>query len=220
MADTLTVDFRITHPRGPTIHGALEMPALRHSITVLSGPSGCGKTTILRCLAGLDRPDQGRIRFGEEVWFDADSKTHLTPQERGIGLVFQDYALFPHLNVEENIAYGLHALAKNERQTRVDEIMQRFGLNEQRLRRPRQISGGQQQRAALARALVTQPRLLLLDEPLSALDTGLRHDLREELRLHLKALDIPVVLVTHDEAEAQLLADQAVRMQPSGMNRS
>jgi molybdate transport system ATP-binding protein len=212
MADTLTADFHLTHPRGPTIHGVLEMPALRHSITVLAGPSGGGKTSILRCLAGLERPERGRIVFGEEVWLDADSNTHLSPQQRGIGFVFQDYALFPHLSVADNIAYGLQALPRPLRTGRVDEIIQRFGLEEQRQRRPHQISGGQQQRTALARALVTQPRLLLLDEPLSALDTGLRHDLREELRLHLRALDIPVVLVTHDESEAQLLADRIVRI--------
>ena len=212
MDDTLTADFHITHPRGPTIHGALEMPAKRHSITVLFGPSGCGKTTVLRCLAGLERPERGRIIFGDDVWFDSDTKTHLSPQKRGIGLVFQDYALFPHLSVAENIAYGLDALPKPERQTRVDEIIQRFGLDEQRHRRPRQISGGQQQRVALARALVTQPRLLLLDEPLSALDTGLRNELREDLRIQLKTLDIPVVLVTHDQAEAELLGEQIIMM--------
>jgi molybdate transport system ATP-binding protein len=212
MVDTLTADFHITHPRGPTIHGALEMPAKRHSITVLFGPSGCGKTTVLRCLAGLERPEHGRIIFGDDVWFDSDTKTHLSPQKRGIGLVFQDYALFPHLSVAENIAYGLDALPKPERQTRVDEIIQRFGLDEQRHRRPRQISGGQQQRVALARALVTQPRLLLLDEPLSALDTGLRNELREDLRIQLKTLDIPVVLVTHDQAEAELLGAQIIMM--------
>jgi ABC-type branched-subunit amino acid transport system ATPase component len=212
MADTLTADFHLTHPRGPTIHGVLEMPAWRHSVTVLAGPSGGGKTSILRGLAGLERPERGRIVFGEEVWLDADSNTHLSPQQRGIGFVFQDYALFPHLSVADNIAYGLQALPRPLRTGRVDEIIQRFGLEEQRQRRPHRISGGQQQRTALARALVTQPRLLLLDEPLSALDTGLRHDLREELRLHLRALDIPVVLVTHDEAEAQLLADRIVRI--------
>jgi molybdate transport system ATP-binding protein len=218
MADTLTADFLITHPCGPTIHGALEMPAKRHSITVLFGPSGCGKTTVLRCLAGLERPERGRIIFGDAVWFDAETKTHLSPQQRGIGLVFQDYALFPHLSVAENIAYGLHALPKPERETRVDEIIQRFGLDEQRHRRPRQISGGQQQRVALARALVTQPRLLLLDEPLSALDTGLRCELRDDLRIQLKALEMPVVLVTHDEDEARLLADRTFKMQASDVN--
>jgi len=212
MADTLTADFHLTHPRGPTIHGVLEMPATTHSITVLFGPSGCGKTTALRCLAGLERPERGRIQFGDQVWFDFESRTHLSPQDRGIGFVFQDYALFPHLRVVENIEYGLHALTMLERQTRVNEVIERFGLNEVRHRRPSQISGGQQQRAALARSLVTRPRLLLLDEPLSALDTGLRNELREDLRRHLQALDIPVVLVTHDEDEARLLADRVIKM--------
>jgi molybdate transport system ATP-binding protein len=210
MADTLIAEFSITHPRGPTIHGALEMPSRRHSITVLFGPSGSGKTTILRCLAGLERPERGRIQFGDEVWFDAVGKACLTPQQRGIGFVFQDYALFPHLSVAENIAYGLQKIPKPECLTRVDEAIQRFGLNEQRHRRPGQISGGQQQRVALARALVTQPRLLLLDEPLSALDTGLRESLRDELRQQLRSLAIPVILVTHDAAEAELLGDQIV----------
>lgn len=212
MAETLTADFEVTHPRGPTIHGVLEMPATRHSITVLLGPSGCGKTTLLRCLAGLERPQAGRIQFREEVWFDAVSQTHLTPQQRGIGFVFQDYALFPHLSVAENIAYGLHGLPETEREIRVDEFIHRFGLSDQRHRRPCQISGGQQQRVALARTLVTQPRLLLLDEPLSALDTGLRNALREDLRRHLRSLEIPVVLVTHDDEEAGLLADEMVLM--------
>ena len=216
MGETLTADFRLTYRRGPTICGVLEMPALRHSITVLAGPSGCGKTSVLRSLAGLERPERGRIVFGEEVWLDAAAETHLTPQQRGIGFVFQDYALFPHLSVVENIAYGLRTLPGPVRGNRVDEIIQRFGLEEQRQRRPHHISGGQQQRVALARALVTRPRLLLLDEPLSALDSGLRRDLREELRLHLRAVDIPVVLVTHDEAEAQLLADRIVRIHAPG----
>ncbi|MEZ5386579.1 MAG: ABC transporter ATP-binding protein [Prosthecobacter sp.] len=210
MAGTLTADFHITHPRGPTIHGQLEMPAAQHCTTVLFGPSGCGKTTVLRCLAGLERPQQGRITFGQEVWFDASGKTCLTPQQRGIGLVFQDYALFPHLSVVENIAYGLHNLAKHEHEDRVEETLRRFGLAELRHRLPRQISGGQQQRTALARSLVTRPRLLLLDEPLSALDTGLRTALRNDLHHHLQTLDIPVVLVTHDESEANLLADHIV----------
>lgn len=213
MADTLTADFTITHPCGPTIHGSLEMPALRHSIAVLFGPSGSGKTTILRCLAGLERPGQGHIRFGDEVWFDAVSKSCLTPQQRGIGFVFQDYALFPHLSVAENIAYGLGKMPKPERLSRVDDTIQRFALEEQRHRRPGQISGGQQQRVALARALVTQPRLLLLDEPLSALDTALRESLREDLRQQLRGVSIPVILVTHDQAEAELLGDQIVMVE-------
>lgn len=212
MADTLTADFLLTHPRGPAIHGRLEMPATQHSITVLLGSSGCGKTTVLRCLAGLERPQQGRITFGSEVWFDSERRIHLPPQQRRIGFVFQDYALFPHLSVADNIAHGLHTLPPHERSARVDAMLQRFDLTAERHRRPREISGGQQQRVALARALVIQPRLLLLDEPLSALDTDLRESLREDLRHHLRALNIPVLMVTHDRTEARLLADQLVIM--------
>lgn len=212
MADTLTADFHLSHPRGPTIHGLLEMPATQHSITVLLGSSGCGKTSVLRCLAGLERPQQGRITFGAEVWFDAERGIHLPPQQRRIGFVFQDYALFTHLSVADNIAHGLHALPTQERSARVEEMLQRFDLSAERDRRPREISGGQQQRVALARALVIQPRLLLLDEPLSALDTDLRESLREELRQHLRALNIPVLMVTHDRAEARLLGDQLIIM--------
>jgi molybdate transport system ATP-binding protein len=210
MADTLTADFQFTHPGGPTIHGALDMAAKQHSIIVLFGPSGCGKTTVLRCLAGLERPGSGKIVFGEETWFDGASRICLSPQRRGIGYVFQEYALFPHLTLAENIAYGLHALPKSEHEQRMQEMMRRFELEELSHRRPWQISGGQQQRVALARALVTQPRLLLLDEPLSALDTRLRTTLREELHRQLKTLQIPVVLVTHDEDEAESLADQVI----------
>lgn len=212
MADTLTADFQLTHPRGPAIHGRLEMPATQHSITVLLGSSGCGKTTVLRCLAGLERPQQGRISFGAEVWFDSTRHIHLPPQQRRIGFVFQDYALFPHLSVADNIAHGLLPLPPHERSIRVEAMLQRFDLTAERHRRPREISGGQQQRVALARALVIQPRLLLLDEPLSALDTDLRESLREDLRHHLRALNIPVLMVTHDRAEARLLADQLIIM--------
>jgi molybdate transport system ATP-binding protein len=210
MADTLSADFQLSHPRGPTIYGALKMPAMRHFITVLLGSSGCGKTTVLRCLAGLERPQRGFIRFGEECWLDAGQKLCLTPRERGVGFVFQDYALFPHLSVEDNIGYGLNHLPRAERRAEVDGMLVRFGLSEALQRRPREISGGQQQRVALARALVARPRLLLLDEPLSALDTPLRRELREDLRQQLRALEIPVVLVTHDEEEAELLADQLI----------
>ncbi len=213
MADALTAHFQITHPRGPTIPGALEMPAARHSITVLFGPSGCGKTTVLRCLAGLARPESGMIRFGEEAWFDAERRIQRPPQQRRVGLVFQDYALFPHLSVTDNIGYGLQDVSKVERRARVEEMLDRFGLGELRGRRPRAISGGEQQRVALARALVRKPRLLLLDEPLAALDTGLREALRRELCHQLRGLDIPVVMVTHDAGEARLVADQLVLME-------
>jgi len=218
MADTLTARFTKRfpgdrHTPGDTvIRGELEMPARRHSVTVLFGPSGCGKTTVLRSLAGLERIDEGCIRFAGETWADAAARLHLSPQRREIGFVFQDYALFPHLSVAGNIAYGLRRLPKAERQERVEAVLVRYDLSPHAGKRPRQLSGGQQQRVALARSMVTRPRLLLLDEPLSALDTDLREDLRDELCRTLRSLEIPVVLVTHDRAEAELVADQIIEM--------
>jgi molybdate transport system ATP-binding protein len=143
-------------------------------ITVLFGPSGCGKTTVLRCLAGLERPDKGTILFGEEFWFGPAGRPPFSPQRRRVGFVPQDYGLFPHLSVEQNIGYGLHALPARESRARVGETMRWLGLEGLERRRPGALSGGQQQRVALARALVTRPRLLLLDEPLSALDAPAR----------------------------------------------
>src|SRR5205823_4699837 len=141
--------------------------------------SGSGKSTALRCLAGLERPDRGTIRFGDEIWFDSARGIFLPPQRRRIGYLFQDYALFPHLRVAQNIAYGL---AKFARQQRIEEITALLGLSGLEDRYPKQLSGGQQQRVALARALVCRPRLLLLDEPLSALDAPTREHLRRQLR--------------------------------------
>ncbi len=211
MDATLTAEFTKTFP-GATIRGRIGRPARDRGVTVLFGPSGCGKTTVLRCLAGLERPEAGLIRWGDETWFDAARGVHLPPQRRGIGYVFQDYALFPHLSVADNIGFGLHRLDGAERRRRVGEVLERFGLAEQARRRPRQLSGGQQQRVALARALACRPRLLLLDEPLSALDPVLRGRLRAELLRHLGSFGIPVLLVTHDREEALALGDELVVM--------
>jgi len=197
---------------GAVIHGEVNRALDAPGVTVLFGPSGCGKTTVLRCLAGLERPEEGRIQFGEETWFDARKAVCLPPQRRRVGLVFQDYALFPHLNVEANIAYGLRSAPTGERAGRVQEIMERYGLASLALQHPRQLSGGQQQRVALARALVCRPRVLLLDEPLSALDATLREELRGELRRWLAGCEVPVFLVTHDRTEALALGDDLVVM--------
>lgn len=209
MADALIASFTKRFS-GAVIRGELHLPARRHSITVLFGPSGCGKTTVLRCLAGLETPEAGTIQYGAETWFDAGRALQLTPQQRGIGFVFQDYALFPHLTVAGNVGYGLRGLSASERQRRVDELLERFELTAQARQHPRQLSGGQQQRVALARSLACRPKLLLLDEPLSALDTALREQLRGELRRLLAACNIPVLLVTHDRNEALALADEIV----------
>ena len=220
MADTLTAKFTKRFPGGAVIRGELNRPVHGHSVTVLFGPSGCGKTTLLRCLAGLERPEEGVIQFGQETWFDARQGVCLAPQQRGVGLVFQDYALFPHLTVAGNIGYGLHGLTATGRKQRIREMLERFELAEVAEQRPRQLSGGQQQRVALARALVCRPRMLLLDEPLSALDATLREQLRGELRRLLAACDIPVFLVTHDRAEALALGDELIVMSGGTVRQS
>jgi molybdate transport system ATP-binding protein len=179
-------------------------------VTVLFGPSGAGKTTLLRALAGLDRPEAGRITFGEETWFDATTGAFVPPQGRGVGFLFQDYALFPHLTVAGNLAYGLQGRPRGEREARVAEVAGRLGLTDLLARRPAGLSGGQRQRVALARALAPRPRLLLLDEPLSALDAPTREALRGELRRILEQAGVPAVVVTHDRTEALALGDRLV----------
>jgi molybdate transport system ATP-binding protein len=179
-------------------------------VTVLFGPSGAGKTTVLRCLAGLERPDRGTIRFGDQTWFDAARAIWVPPQRRQLGHLSQDYALFPHLSVAGNVAYGLGGLAAAEQKRRVEELVEMFGLAGLEGRCPGQLSGGQQQRVALARALARRPGLLLLDEPLSALDAPTREQLRRQLRRWLVGLGVPTLLVTHDRIEALTLGDRVV----------
>lgn len=212
MKPELTAEFAMRYRNGPTVSASLRLPMERRRVVVLFGPSGCGKTTVLRCLAGLERPDTGFIRVGELSWFDHDQGICLRPQQRDVGFLFQEYALFPHLSVRANIAYGLTGLAEEERNRQVEEWLRRFHLGSLGSRRPREISGGQQQRIALARALARRPRLLLLDEPLSALDASLRVEVREQLRVVLGELDIPSVLVTHDPEDVRALGDEVIQM--------
>jgi len=181
-------------------------------ITVLFGASGCGKTTVLRCLAGLERPDAGRIAFDGQIWSDAEKHVFLPARARDIGFVPQDYGLFPHLTAERNVAYGLCQMAPRQRHLRVAETLEWIGLHGLAKRLPRELSGGQQQRVALARAMARRPRLLLLDEPLSALDAPTRQGLRRELRGWLRHFAIPTLLVTHDRQEAVALGDHLVVM--------
>ena len=174
-------------------------------IGVLIGPSGCGKTTLLRAIAGLEPLASGSIRLGGE---QVGSPTHqLPPEQRRIGMVFQDYALFPHLDVGRNIAFGLQDWPKAERPARVREVLALVGLEGMESRYPHELSGGQQQRVALARALAPQPRLLLLDEPFSNLDVELRERLAHELRAILKAAGATALFVTHDQLEAFAIGD-------------
>ncbi len=206
----LIAEFEKHFPGGPVIQVELRRPADAFSLTVLFGRSGSGKSTTLRCLAGLERPERGTIRFGDEIWFDAARGIFLPPQRRRIGYLFQDYALFPHLRVAQNIGYGLGKIAAPERRQRIEEITALLALAGLEDRYPRQLSGGQQQRVALARALVCRPRLLLLDEPLSALDAPSREHLRRQLRHWLVELRMSTILVTHDRIEALALGDHVV----------
>jgi molybdate transport system ATP-binding protein len=179
-------------------------------VVALFGPSGAGKTLTLGCLAGLVRPDRGRIVVNGTVFFDSDRGIDVPPQRRRLGYVFQGYALFPHLSVEGNVAYGLRDRPRDERRRRAAEVMERLGLGPLARRRPRELSGGQQQRVALGRALAVDPELLLLDEPLSALDAPLRRQLRRELMAIVREWNKATVLVTHDLSEAFQLADRVV----------
>ena len=205
MERALTFEIVRRFRRGPRIAARAEWALAQDRVTVLFGPSGAGKTTILRALAGLERPDAGVVVFDGETWFDAARRVNVPPQARRVGLVFQDSALFPHLPVEGNIAFGLRGRPRAERRARVEELAARLGIEDLLHRRPAELSSGQRQRVALARALAPGPRLLLLDEPLSALDGPAREALRGELRALLERAEVPAVVVTHDRAEARAL---------------
>ena len=207
MAATLTIDCRKTFPGRFTAAAQLVLPLDPPRVLILFGPSGSGKTTLLRCLAGLEWPDEGRIQFGSTTWIDAAAHVRLSPQARRIGYMPQDYALFPTHTVAGNIAYGLSDLQSAARQERVRELIALLQLQGLEQAKPTQLSGGQQQRVALARAIARRPQLLLLDEPLSALDAPTRVKLCGELRALLTQQAIPAIVVTHDWAEALTLGD-------------
>jgi molybdate transport system ATP-binding protein len=178
------------------------------NVLALVGPSGSGKTTVLRTIAGLYRPNEGVVRCAGATWMDSSTQTYLAPQHRTVGMVFQDYALFPHLSVSGNIQAALGHLPRAERPRRVQELLDLVNLSGLEQRRPHALSGGQQQRVAIARALARNPSVLLLDEPFSAVDQVTRRKLRRELAALRRNLQIPVVLVTHDLEEAAMLADR------------
>jgi len=208
MAAKMIVDIAKCFPGRLMLEARFEVPIDPPAVLILFGPSGSGKTTILRCLAGLEQPDRGFIQFGMDTWFDGTAGIRATPQSRRLGYMFQDYALFPTETVAGNVAYGLADMASNERKARVTDALALLQLQGVESMKPAQLSGGQQQRVALARAIARRPRLLLLDEPLSALDAPTRARVRGELRHLLKQLAIPSVVVTHDWGEALALGDQ------------
>jgi iron(III) transport system ATP-binding protein len=195
---------------GPASRAAVDAVSLglqRGEIGVLIGPSGCGKTSLLRAIAGLERLRTGCIRIDGGLLGDAAQALHVAPEARRIGMVFQDYALFPHLSVAENVAFGVAHLGGAERRERTREVLDLVGLGHAGRRAPHELSGGQQQRVALARALAPRPRLLLLDEPFSSLDVDLRERLAQEVRAILKTLQTTALFVTHDQFEAFAIGD-------------
>lgn len=181
---------------------------------VLLGPSGCGKTTLLRCLAGLETPDKGEIIIGDNVVFDNSKKINIAPGKRELGMVFQSYALWPHMTVYDNLKFGLDVLKapKNEASDRLDKVLGDVGLSDLAGRYPSELSGGQQQRVALARLLVTQPNVFLMDEPISNLDARLRMDMRVELKRFQAETGSTTVYVTHDQTEAMTMSTRVVVM--------
>ncbi|MBP2651873.1 MAG: potA 1 [Firmicutes bacterium] len=180
-----------------------------NSILVLLGPSGCGKTTTLRCIAGLTCPDDGTITFGKEIFYSGSNQIFVAPKDRNIGYMFQDYALFPHMNVNNNIWYGVKQKTVEIKQS-YDKLVELLKIGHLANRAIHQLSGGEKQRVALARALIAQPKILLLDEPLSALDCDTRLELRSELKKMQAISKIPFILVTHDLEEARSMGDQVL----------
>jgi molybdate transport system ATP-binding protein len=182
-------------------------------ITCVMGPSGSGKSTLLGVLAGLAVPDRGLVTLGDEVWLDRTKDIDVPVHARRLSYMFQNLALFPHMSARRNVEYGMQELPRLERHARAQALLERVGVGHLAERRPRTFSGGEAQRVALARALARQPRLVLLDEPFSALDRELRRQLTQLVRELVGELGVPLVHVTHSIAEARLLADQVVRIE-------
>ena len=194
----MALDVRIAHPLR-TFGLELELTVAERTLALV-GPSGAGKTSVLRAIAGLLRPDEGRIALEDETWLDTARGVDVPPERRRVGLVFQEYALFPHLTVRANVGYGGRG--------HVDELLERFGISGLAEAKPASLSGGERQRVALARALAREPAVLLLDEPLAALDAYTRAHVRAELRQLFETLALPTLLVTHDFEDAAALADR------------
>jgi molybdate transport system ATP-binding protein len=210
LAARIHKERRRPHSSSFVLDVSIEAPP---GITILFGPSGAGKSTLLDCIVGLVRPDEGRIEIAETALFDSSNGIHLPPQHRRIAYVFQSLALFPHLTVEQNVEYGLHNMPRPERQGRVAAILETFRIEKLKNRKPDQISGGEKQRIALARSLVTDPRVLLLDEPLTGLDAALKASIVDDLRAWNAAKRIPILYVTHSREEVDALGERVIAIE-------
>ena len=212
----LDIDIRKTLRSGQRVFQLNARFSAEGQRVVVVGPSGAGKSQLLKAIAGLVRPDSGHVRLDGQTLFDAQARVNLPPQARNVAYLFQDYALFPHLSVRQNIAFGLARGWRNPRRHHaseaVDYWIDAFHLGEVAHQVPHELSGGQRQRTALARALVANPRALLLDEPFAALDPGLRVALRAELDALQRRLQVPMVLITHDPQDVAVFGEQVLRM--------
>jgi molybdate transport system ATP-binding protein len=186
---------------------------IQPGMTIVFGPSGAGKTTLLECIAGLLTPNSGRITIADRILFDSSQRISVDVRRRNIGYVFQDLALFPHLTIERNVAYGIQTLNAAARSQKIAAILDSFRISSLGGRRPSEISGGERQRVALARALVTDPRVLLLDEPLAALDTRTKSKIMDDLRLWNDAHHVPILYVTHSREEVFALGDRVQKLE-------
>jgi len=209
----MNLQIRIRKPL-PHFELSIDVNCPAETMTVVIGPSGAGKTTLMRIIAGLDKPVEGFIQFGDEVWLDTKRRIFLPPQKRRLGYVFQDYPLFPHLSIHDNAAFSAGA-----KKDVVQKLLERFGIRHLQDRKPDAVSGGERQRCAICQALAREPRLLLLDEPFSALDVFTRRDLRDELRNLKEELRMPMIYVTHDVNEALYLADDLLPIVEGRLDR-
>jgi len=215
--DLIRIDIeKLMHTANGSMNLAVQASIQVGELVALFGQSGAGKTTLLRILAGLIAPDKGLIRFGNSVWFDSESKISIAPQQRNISLMFQDFALFPNMTVEQNVQFA----QPEKDQLSVNELLGIFGLTEFRKRKPNRLSGGQKQRVALARALARKPQLLLLDEPLSALDAEMRHALQDEIAKAHQISGVTTLLVSHDLNEVFRLASQVICLEDGQITRT
>jgi len=207
----MTLATRFTLRRG-AFESTIDLEVGDDEVVAILGPNGAGKSTLIRVIAGLEAVDTGVVRIDDHVLDDPASSVFVDAAERGVGVVFQDHLLFDHLSVEDNVAFGLRArgVGRRESRERIGDVLRRFDLLDLATRAPRTLSGGQSQRVALARALVTSPQVLLLDEPLAALDVSTRREVRRELRHHLAEYGGSTILVTHDPLDAYTLADRIV----------